>query len=84
MGLETLLVGLAARAVGATAFMGFAAIADVSSSVLHEKDDSSVSFSSLLLLTLLFSEISERLLSSLFLSFFFFFFIFSEGLDLSF
>ena len=81
MGLETLVASLAA---GVVAFIGSAVIADISSSALDKEEDSSTSFSSFLLLTLLFSEIGERLLFGLFLLFFFFFFISSKGFDLTF
>ena len=60
LGLEALFAGL----VGAAAFMGFAIIIEVSSFALEEEEVSSTSFSSLLLLTLLSSEIGERFFCS--------------------
>ena len=57
--------------------MGSATIADSSSSALDEEEVSSVSFNNIFLLTLLSSEMGERLRSSLF-------FFSSEGLDLTF
>ena len=79
LGLEAL-VGLVAGLIREAAFIGSAAITDVSSSALEE-EVSSASFNSLLLLTLLFSEIGEI---SLLLLFFFSFTSSSEGLHLAF
>ena len=76
MALESLCVDFASAA----AFISLAAMADISSSALEEEEEVSLtSLNNLLLLTLLSSEIGERLLCYLF-----FFLSFLEGLDLTF